>query len=57
MKSDYPLGVIKTRKQAEDYAALIKEATGKDHETIVVQPGTQAYALGYRFATMPKEAA
>jgi hypothetical protein len=57
MKSDYPLGVIKTRKQAEDYAALIKEATGKDHEIIVVQPGTQAYALGYRFATMPKEAA
>lgn len=44
-------GVIKTKKQAEDYAADILAMTGRTHLVFKVPPGSTAYGMGYRYAT------
>lgn len=44
-------GVITTLAEARDYAASIKEITGKNHLVFKVLPGTWAHDLGYRYAT------
>lgn len=43
--------ILKTKKQAERYAARIKELTGKTHIIFRVPLGSAAYIVGYRWGT------
>jgi len=43
--------MFKTQREAAEYAKTIKKVTGKTHLVFRVPKGTQAYAMGYRFAT------